>query len=635
MKQFIFAKASILAVAICFNALVGFAQFEKQGTLIKNAPLNRPNPTVQTNTNAKDVLIKPQGTLNQAPVVNRPNPTVPTNTNRKDVYSNQMTQTLSNSYYVNMRGSNGKNIKVNINAGSKMAVIKQNREIPKQCVPIETDPGKDETQDMGNSIVTCRVSKNRLDVKSSEWDIISRSTTDNVVPGYVYDLNDIQNTGVFRQINDEREDAFLNINAETVSNPIVNLTAPTVQQILQARQTLLNTQASGTVRAKENTTISEIYDATDFKLHVGFDVFSPTVSVSGLFDFSNRKETIKYLMDYKAELFTIEYAPTIPGKFFKNQDLNGKGNLVYVDKVVYGARIMVAFESELSALDIGGQLDVQYRGPVVVNADLLLKNSTVFKNVNFRIFGWGIGFGESGTVVSASGVEDLKVKLGQMMLRLDNHSKYPSTWGTPVSYSLRNLYGEVVVANARLEELPQRNCTITMKAKNIYKFSIDQISTGRDCDPYGHITVLCYEGNKEIKPLYGMPNGDMAAFQNNNHLSELKLYDRNTDAGICGQTRSFVFNDPGNVKIRIWTWLMDYDGGSGDDPLKIIGGKPMSTINGDFYQDFYLRDLIAVADTKSNGNLCALNPTPITINLQDDGGDSPLIIRIKVCNDYK
>jgi len=556
------------------------------------------------------------------------------NGTRTNDYSKSANRLYNNTYTVYLRDVNGKNIKVNLKAENIFTTNKSNAAVPKQYKTTETDPGIETPQDLGNGTIKCRVTKNRLDVKSSEWDIISRSTMDNIAPGYVYDLNDLQNTGQFRQITDEREDAYLSINAETVTNSIKQLSSPDLPAIIQARQTLLNTQATSTVRAKENTSISEIYDASDFKLHAGFDVASPTVSVSGLFDFSNKKESIKYLIDYKAELFTIEYAPKTTGKFFKNLSINNKTNLVYVDKVVYGTRIMVAFESELTAMDIGGSLDVNYRGPVTVNANLLLKNSSVFKNTSFRVFGWGIGFGETGTIVSATGVDDLKAKLGQMMLRLNNQSKYPSAWGSPVSYSLRSLAGNVVVANAKLEELPQRNCIIEMKPKNIYKFSIDQILTGKDCEAYGHITVLCFENGKEVKPRSGMTNGDMATFQNNNHLREFGTYTRETDPGICGQTRSYIFNNPQNVTVRIWTWMMDYDGGSGDDPLRIIGGKQLGTINGDFYQDFYLRDLIALADAQTQGDLCSLK-SPIVVQLQDDAGDSPMSIKIKVCNDYK
>ncbi|MBP6432325.1 MAG: hypothetical protein KA319_11205 [Ferruginibacter sp.] len=210
---------------------------------------------------------------------------------------------------------------------------------------------------------------------------------------------------------------------------------------------------------------------------------------------------------------------------------------------------------------------------------------------------------------------------------------YPSSWGLPISYSLRALNGETVVANAGLDELPQRNCILQPKSMNRYTAQITSINTGGDCEMFGIISMQCFVGNQEIVAEEG--NGLLTDIAFNQALEQNKIYLPETHSGILGNSRVYKITNPNNTFFRIWTDINDRDvRPNGDDYLFITGGKcGVQVGNRQYcYQDFKVSDLIG-RDMGGSGNICAKNKK-IVVNSKDNDGDSPLQLQISVCQGY-
>ncbi|MBP6432324.1 MAG: hypothetical protein KA319_11200 [Ferruginibacter sp.] len=303
--------------------------------------LNKPNIVANT-----EVMQKPTVPVKNSQVQKLPTASQKINPEHLGIYKSSIS-------------INGKKIPINIKGkGTVLSPNKYPNFVEKNINSKEKRVGLTEEEEKETYTKICKTTFNKLDVNSSEWDVISLSTINNVKVGSVFSLLDLQNEGKFLNIHGVRNPATVIVDAENITKPLIELNQPTENDIINAKAQLLNTNGHTIPNVKERTVISEIYDESVLKLHVGFDVISPSVSVKGMFDFSTNSKTEKFLMDYKAEAFTLGYIPKTT-TFFQDQNLNDRSDLVYVDKLVYGTRILVAFETDFSNIDFGAKLEAE------------------------------------------------------------------------------------------------------------------------------------------------------------------------------------------------------------------------------------------------------------------------------------
>ncbi|MFC4261879.1 RICIN domain-containing protein [Ferruginibacter yonginensis] len=435
----------------------------------------------------------------------------------------------------------------------------------------ETDEG---TEVLPNgSIKTCKVSYQRLTLETMDMDVVSTETMDNIKPGIVYDLKDVQRLGIYKEYTAQKNPMTLRINAPNIANPVVKVNNPSdIEEMGNAVNGLLNRVATGPPLGIEESKFTQIRSENEFRLAIGIGGGSPFVNVNTLFNMNKTSKTEKFLFQYRWIGYTLEAIPAKEG-IFADAEQNQNAAAVYVDKIAYGSRILVSFELDENTDLFNNQtsIDASY-GPFSANANFLYSNSNKLRDVKFKIISWGVGRGFSGNIINANGIEDLKNKLSQMISSLKNVPNVPSAWGKPITYSLRFLDGTTAVASSGLDELPQRFCTISDSVqKKRVTLKIISLTPIGDCDAYGQIWAQCFDGNDNL----------IAASNNLNmlfdvskkaHLGEKGAVDVN---GLFGKKVTFLLNSKTNkldgAYIKIWSWIND-DDASGDDVMQLRGG---------------------------------------------------------------
>ncbi len=427
------------------------------------------------------------------------------------------------------------------------------------------------------SVKTCTVSFQRLSLETMDMDVVSREVIDNIKPGIVYDLTDVQRKGKYLEYRNQKNPITLSLNAPNVRNPSLIVNNPNdIVEMTNGTNELLNRPASAIPLGLEEFKFTQIRNEDEFRLAIGVGFGSPFVSGSTLFNMDKRNKTEKFLFQYRWTGYSLQATPSVSG-MFANAEENINPSLVYVDKITYGSRILVSFELNESNENFSNQTKVNGSyGFFSANANFLFSNSSLLKNVTFKMVAWGVRPGTSGVVISASGVDDLKAKLGKLITDLKASENVPSAWGIPITYSLRFLDGTTAVASAGIDELPQRYCTISdsvlQKTVNI---KLVTIKPNGDCDAYGRIWVQCFDGlNTPIGEANNLDN--LIDISKKAHLGESGAAD---PSGLFGRQNSFTIRadspkDPRRLKgayLKIWGWIND-DDSSGDDVMQLRNG---------------------------------------------------------------
>ncbi|WP_084332069.1 thiol-activated cytolysin family protein [Runella limosa] len=425
-----------------------------------------------------------------------------------------------------------------------------------------TDKVNEEGQRESNGkIINCRTEFKTLNFESIDQDVVDNSTINRFYPGAVFDLYDVQKVGEFKEINKEKNPLNVSILASTVSSPTALVETPTVNSIRNTLGELMNRKATGNPKTVERTLVTEVYSKEDFRMKLGLNVSYLSAGLNTLFDFGNGSERRKFLMDYKSEWFSVLAEPTTT--LFKDKTVSN--SLVYVDKVIYGVRILVAFEDENFYNDFTNNTDVKYSsGALSAKVNMEISDRNKYQNTSFKVFTWGAAGGTSGRIASVRGYDALMDELNKVFNEMKQWDNYPSAWGTPIAYSLRFLDGSIAMAQAGLENIPRRICDAV---GSINEITLDLNSVAStDGGFYGSITLKLFDkNNQEIlpidgnkQPLINVPERAKTNVMNNPNISRVyKLADSQAE----GAYFQFFYN--------IW----DYDSGSGNDFCRFPGDR--------------------------------------------------------------
>lgn len=492
----------------------------------------------------------------------------------------KLSSALSGNYSLNV---NGLKYSIKGNGAGQLHTLKSANPFIGQKIKPSSKPDLEEDEEVlpDGRIKKCVTTFETLDINNFEIGTLSREVMDNIKPGIVYDLQDVQEKGKFLSFKNEKSPFVVRLNAANVRQPAIKIDNPNDEvEFGNALGTLLNQQSSAAPLGIEESKFSQIRNETEFKMSLGLGFGSPFVDVNTLFNMSSSNKKEKFLFEYRWLGFTLETLPNAAG-LFTSQEMNNKGSLVYVDKITYGTRILVSFELEEGSQSFANKtsIDASY-GVYSANADLDFSNSSKFKDVKFKMIAWGVTQGSSGTVITANGADDLRYKLGQMISNLKNVALYPSAWGVPISYSLKFLNGAVAVASAKLDELPRRLCTISDAIqKKTISIQINSIAANpnEDCDMYGGVWVELFDGNNnKIAETFG--RNDLIYIDKKAHLKSSMMY------GDPAGSKGPVFNAINEFKMqsnlhklegayfKIWSWVND-DDDSGDDVMQLQNGN--------------------------------------------------------------
>ncbi len=346
-------------------------------------------------------------------------------------------------------------------------------------------PGTLPATNEGNEAVLCTVEYNHLSVKSLDQDVLNDAVISNIKIGGAFSLQDLQRQGRYNIINSGINPIRLQIDGGVIDNQIV-VNNPDAASLSQALNTLKLRTATVKPPVNGYFEYSEVYSQKELELKLGLNFSGIGFNVNDKFDFSQSSTTRKLFLDFKERTFSVQ-AFADNGGYFNAAPANGIDDVVYVDKINFGRRVMVFFESNEETIDLQNKLSVQASGgisDVDVQVDAATKEKlsrTQFKAISY-------GTTKSLNVV-VTGIDELKRVLNNYFREINNVGLIPEQWGKPISYSLKFINGDIAVASAYMENLPRRTCQANPNRPVNVSLNLMRIDTRGDADLYGHVHV--------------------------------------------------------------------------------------------------------------------------------------------------
>ncbi|KQB98863.1 hypothetical protein AQF98_21225 [Pedobacter sp. Hv1] len=304
-----------------------------------------------------------------------------------------------------------------------------------------------------NGAVKCITEYKTIDVRNPDQDVLSLAATENVAIGAVYQLSDFTN-GKFNPIGENEQNRTpirLSISQTTV-NQLVDF--PSVDNLMVARDAVLNKPVA-LANPKQTLKSNEVYSMQDLNLRASVGYFGPGIDVAAELKMNQNSKNHKYLLEVNRESFIMTARPTITGKFFTDDALNKKDDLIYVDKITYGAKLLVYFEDASDLSDIETDVSGEYG---TASAKFNSKYKQALQNTNFSIFAYGLPANVN-AINSVKGYDAMMNEVNRLLRSFDGQNKSANKFGSPISYSLKFLNGDVAVCSGQMENLPQTTCS--------------------------------------------------------------------------------------------------------------------------------------------------------------------------------
>jgi hypothetical protein len=422
----------------------------------------------------------------------------------------------------------------------------------------------------------CKTEYRKLDVTNLNQDVLNPDDIKYLRLGAIYNLDEFKK-GNYNNLTENRTPISLNI----PGIKSIKVDTPNEATLADAMTELLNTPF-----VKRPTGAGQYYESkivnskTELEIAAGVSYSGCAYSASATFDYNEASTKNKCLVTYHYPVFTAQISS---GKnYFTDENLNKNQDLVVIDGISYGAKLLVFFESELNQ----EKLKVGFSGNGWgVSANFSAEEKKELSETTFKIF----LYGSSQPVRVINSYDQVGPAIQSMINEIcAQNKKYPIELGAPISYSLRFLNGDIAATNCSANELPSRICS-TNPASVTKNLTVNlQTLTMKGGNNFGWIDFEIIDGTSEhgrrgndIKTVWNV-NRDQATYQQQG--DELNPVTSVTFENINAADRANGF-------LRIWTRLQNRKiGGTDAFLVKQDNPNPNEGKNfqhGDYFGQFY------------------------------------------------
>jgi Thiol-activated cytolysin len=485
-----------------------------------------------------------------------------------------------------MKRPDGTTMRIRAKAGNEQVTESSER-------TFNTDrPGTQAAITEGNENTLCTVEYKKLSALSIDQDVLNDNLVNNLVLGGAFSLNDLQRQGRFNIINTGINPIRLQINAGVQDNQIT-VNNPDAASLSQALNQLKLRTATVKPAINGYFEFSEVHSQQELALKVGFNFSTVGIKVDDKFNFNQSSDTRKLLLDFRENTFSVKAFPDNTN-YFNAAPANGVTDIVYIDKMTYGKRVLVFFETTDANLQMSNALQVNVSsGFTDVNANIDAATKQKLSTVQFKAISYGT---TKSLNIVVTGIDQLRTELNKYFNEINNVGLIPDQWGKPISYSLKYLNGDIAVTSATVENLPRRSCQPNPDRPVTVNLNLKRIDTRDDADLFGHVHVRYYYADgTEITNTSTPGNVQIWGVSEEAHYTAgvPKVFE-NTSIGV----RITMQNIIDGAYCRISGNLNDYDSGSGNDYLGI------RETTGPAYRDVRLINVLTNCNKANGKNDC-------------------------------
>lgn len=424
----------------------------------------------------------------------------------------------------------------------------------------------------------CKTEYKKLSVTNISQDILNPEDIADLRLGGIYDYNQ------FVQGNYNLIDAPRNpITISVAGLKSVTVTNPTPEALFDANSEILNQRfTSRPVGAGQLLEQKIVNSATELNIAAGLSIKSGMYNASAKFNYNEKSKNNKFLITYTYPIFTIQ--KTSGNTYFKNSTLNTNPNYIILDKITYGVKLLIFYESELSE----NEVKAAFSGSAwKVNASLDVNTKRKLEETSFKVF----LYGSNDEVQVIKGYDQLFTETNRMLRDIvDAKKTSPLELGAPVSYSLKFLNGDTAATNLNANEIP---CQICVPNENIPMNLTVNLNCVKTSD-YG---------------FYGWNDAEIID-ENGNTLQDSKNFfefgQKANSGSTCGLVDDNALNNPYKYvtfnsitkesrdrgTLRLWFWIHNGEQGHYCPVLGSKQEKNKTRGGNHYYVDFKLKDIM-------------------------------------------
>jgi hypothetical protein len=452
-------------------------------------------------------------------------------------------------------------------------------------------PGTKATATEGNEAVLCTVEYGHLNVKSMDQDILNDNIISNIKIGGAFSLQDLQRQGRYNIINTGINPIRLQIDGGVQDNQIV-VANPDAASLSQALNTLKLRTATVKPTVNGYFEYNEVFSNQELELKLGLNFSGIGFKVNDKFNFNQSSTTRKLFLDFKERTFSVQAFADNNG-YFNAPPTNGTGDVVYVDKINFGRRVMVFFETNEENMELTNKLNVNVNsGATTVDVNLDVATKEKLAKTEFKAISYGT---TKSLNVVVTGIDELKKALNNYFNEINNVGLTPEQWGKPISYSLKYINGDIAVASAYVENLPKRTCQANPTRPVSIGLNLMRIETRGDADLFGHVHVKYFYANgNEITNTTTPGNPQIWSVSEAAHYgsNQIKVFATQIPSSTALGVRLTMQDILDGAYCRIYTNLNDYDTGlDGENDYLAL-----RETNGPAYRQVQLSNLLTICN---------------------------------------
>lgn len=443
----------------------------------------------------------------------------------------------------------------------------------------------------------CKTIYKKIEVTSLTQDVLNPDDIADLRLGAIYDLAEFKK-GNLNFFDAPRNPITFGI--QGVNNVKIDNVTP--ESIFQAVNDLLTQNFKVRPAGKGQYLEQRMVNSTnELDLAAGVSYSGCTFSASATFGYNEKSSKNKFLINYVYPVFTIQ---TVSGKnYFQDASINNNPNLVLLDKITYGVKLMVFYESDLSEQEIKAAFSGEGWG---VKANLDIKTKKSLEETTFKVFLYG-----SNTAVRAiNGYSNLFSETNRMLNDIvDKNKLNPLELGSPISYSLKFLNGDTAATNCNANELPSYFCVPNPNIPMDLTVNLINVKTS-DYGFYGWNDAEILDENNEIvdtKTFF-----DFGKSANMGTTSEIPDIN-NPFRSVTFKQLSKATRD--NGKLKLWFWI---NNGEQGHYCRVLGHNQSNYAKrsgNHYFVEYNLKDLMMPTKTGNHEE-----PHKKTVNTKADSG---------------
>lgn len=351
---------------------------------------------------------------------------------------------------------------------------------------IKTKPGSEKTTKDYNKGWLCTTKTIKVDINSDEF--LTNGIGEQlqyIYPGAVYTYKSYFG-GAYKPENSNRNPITLSISERNLNgSPNVIVNTPNKENIREGITTLWN-RINGNVQTNYTTKYKtyEVHKTTDLNLAITGGGYGFGFKVNNEFKMKNSSDYKYFLVDVTKEYFTIDCSYPTNG-IFNNEQQNNNNELMYMNSVSYGIRILAMIETKIVNSEMSNKLAASYSAGTWggnINLDLLLKEMS--EETTVRMYAVGGASKELGLINSKEAFDAAVNGFLKNSINLQ---------AQPIRFTFKNMKDERVTASTATDYYTVQECVPDID-QSIYNVELNlfMVQKGGGVNNYGEVGIECF-----------------------------------------------------------------------------------------------------------------------------------------------